>query len=62
MAAPQEYTDAFIITKKMLLGGLRGLQSNSKQYETPCTGPDFFDPAMLNSRKESNVPKIKSSS
>ena len=37
MAAPREYTDAFIIIKKLFLGGLRGLQSNSKQYETPCT-------------------------
>jgi hypothetical protein len=36
MAAPQKYTNAFIITKKLFLGGLRGLQSNSKQYETPC--------------------------
>ena len=36
MAAPREYTDAFIITKKLFLGGLRGLQSNSIWYETPC--------------------------
>ena len=36
MAAPQEYTDAFIITKKLFLGGLPGLQSNSKRYERPC--------------------------
>jgi hypothetical protein len=36
MATPREYTDAFIRTKKLFLGGLRGLQSNSKQYERPC--------------------------
>ena len=36
MAASQEYTDAFIITKKLFLGGLPGLQSNSKRYERPC--------------------------
>ena len=36
MAAPREYTDAFIIIKKLFLGGLRGLQSNSIQYERPC--------------------------
>ena len=29
MAAPQKDTDAFIITKKLFLGGPRGLQSNS---------------------------------
>ena len=37
MTKPQEYTVAFIITTKLFLGGLRGLQSNSKQYETPFT-------------------------
>ena len=36
MTEPQEYTDAFIIIKKLFLGGLRGLQSNSIQYERPC--------------------------
>ena len=36
MTAPREYTDAFIIIKKLFLGGLRGLQSTSKQYERPC--------------------------
>ena len=36
MAASREYTDAFIITKKLFLGGLRGLQSNSIRYERPC--------------------------
>ena len=36
MTAPREYTDAFIIIKKLFLGGLRGLQSNSIQYERPC--------------------------
>jgi hypothetical protein len=36
MAAPQEYTDVFINVKKLFLVGLRGLQSNSNQYERPC--------------------------
>jgi hypothetical protein len=36
MAAPQEYTDAFIIIKKLFLGGPRGFQSNLNQYERPC--------------------------
>ena len=36
MAAPWEYTDAFIIIKKLFLGGLWGLQSNSIWYERPC--------------------------
>jgi hypothetical protein len=31
MAAPRKYTDAFIIIKKLFLGGLLGLQSNSNQ-------------------------------
>ena len=37
MTAPREYTNAFIITKRLFLGGLWGLQSNSIQYERPCT-------------------------
>jgi hypothetical protein len=37
MATPREYTDAFIIIKKMFLCGLWGLQSNSIWYERPCT-------------------------
>ena len=36
MVAPRKYTDAFIIIKKLFLGVLRGLQSNSIQYERPC--------------------------
>ena len=36
MAAPRKYTDAFIIIKKLFLGGLWGLQSNSIWYERPC--------------------------
>ena len=43
MAAPQKDTDAFIITKKLFLGGLRGLQSNSIWYETPCIKVKFFN-------------------
>ena len=30
MTAPRKYTDAFIIIKKLFLGGLQRLQSNSK--------------------------------
>ena len=36
MATLREYTDAFIIIKKLFLGGLWGLQSNSIWYERPC--------------------------
>ena len=36
MTAPREYTDAFIIIKKLFLGGLLVLQSISKQYKIPC--------------------------
>ena len=36
ITAPREYTVAFIKIKKLFLGGLRGLQSISKQYERPC--------------------------
>ena len=32
----RKYTDAFIIIKKLFLGGLRGLQSDSIWYEIPC--------------------------
>ena len=34
---PQEYTDTFILTKKLFLVGLRGLQNISKPVERPCT-------------------------
>ena len=36
MAATREYTDAFIVIKKLFLGGFWGLQSNSIWYERPC--------------------------
>ena len=36
MAAPRQYTDIFIKVKKLLLGGLWGLQNNSIWYERPC--------------------------
>ena len=36
MPKPQEYTDTFILTKKLLLVGFRGLQSMSKAIERPC--------------------------
>ena len=34
---PQEYTDTFILTKKLFLVGLRGLQNISKPVERPCS-------------------------
>ena len=37
MPKPQEYTDTFILTKKLFLVGLLGLQSGANQYERPCT-------------------------
>ena len=37
MPKPQEYTDTFILTKKLFLVGLRGLQSISNPVERPCT-------------------------
>ena len=36
MPKRQEYTDTFILTKKLLLVGFRGLQSMSKPIERPC--------------------------
>ena len=42
MTGPRKYTDAFIIIKKLFLGGLRGLQSISKQYERPCKWLDLW--------------------
>jgi hypothetical protein len=36
MPKPQEYTDTFILTKKLFLIGLRGLQSISNPIERPC--------------------------
>ena len=37
MPKPQEYTDFFILTKKLFLVGLWGLQSISNPVERPCT-------------------------
>ena len=37
MPKPQEYTDTFIITQKLFLVCLWGLQNLSKGVETPCT-------------------------
>ena len=42
MPKPQEYTDIFILTKKLFLVGLRGLQSISNPVERPCN--IFFIP------------------
>ena len=36
MPKPQEYTDTFILTKKLFLIVLRGLQSISNPVERPC--------------------------
>jgi hypothetical protein len=36
MPKPQEYTDTFILTKKLFLIGLRGLQNTSNPVERPC--------------------------
>ena len=36
MPKPQEYTDIFILTKKLFLVGLWGLQSISNPVERPC--------------------------
>ena len=37
MPKPQEYTNTFIVTKKLFLVGLRGLQNISNPVERPCT-------------------------
>ena len=37
MPKPQEYTDTFILTKKLFLVGFHGLQSMSKPIERPCS-------------------------
>ena len=36
MPIPQEYTDIFILTTKLLLVSLRGLQNISNPVERPC--------------------------
>ena len=44
MPKAQKCTDNFILTKKLFLAGLRGLQSISDPVERPCTEQfhDFF--------------------
>ena len=37
MPKPQKYTDTFILTKKLFIVGLRGLQNLSIPVERPCT-------------------------
>ena len=37
MPKPQEYTDTFILAKKLFLVGLRGLQSMSNPVEGPVS-------------------------
>ena len=36
MPKPQKYTDTFILTKKLFIVGLRGLQNISIPIERPC--------------------------
>ena len=36
MPKPQKYTDTFILTKKLFIVGLRGLQNISIPVERPC--------------------------
>ena len=36
MPKPQEYTNIFIVTKKLFLVGIGGLQSISNPVERPC--------------------------
>ena len=36
MPKPQKYTDKFILTKKLFIDGLRGLQNISIPVERPC--------------------------
>ena len=37
MPKPQKYTDIFILTKKLFIDGLRGLQNISIPVERPCS-------------------------
>ena len=37
MPKPQKYTDIFILTKKLFIVGLQGLQNISIPVERPCT-------------------------
>ena len=39
MPKPQKYTDTFILTKKLFIVGLRGLQNISIPVERPCSNP-----------------------
>ena len=49
MTAPREYTDAFIITKKLFLGGLRGrvsvqgVKSLGGHFACLCRGFEFYE-------------------
>ena len=43
MPKPQEYTDTFILTKKLFLVGLLGLQNISNPVERPCILVTYFD-------------------
>ena len=42
MPKPQEYTDIFILTKKLFLVSLRGLQNISNPVERPCNQSGDF--------------------
>ena len=49
MPKPQEYTDIFILTKKLFLVSLRGLQNISNPVERPCMILKKYD--MFNQSK-----------
>ena len=43
MPKPQKYTDTFILTKKLFIVGLRGLQNISIPVERPCIHKKHLD-------------------
>ena len=55
MPKPQEYTDTFILTKKLFLVGQRGLQRISNPVERPCK-PTIVYP--IEPKKESSTDVI----
>ena len=47
MPKPQEYTNTFILAKKLFLVGLGGLQSISNPVERPCSNEvDIIGPPL----------------
>ena len=49
MPKPQKYTDIFILTKKLFIVGLQGLQNISTPVERPCSLQleEYPDPRLL---------------